>query len=100
MWRKTGRSGCGERIERTRLVDKSTGVLICKDMLCPPIHAEVSMSILNGMLSTSTIKSLANVKDISNLQSGMVLNYMYALIRIVFTTLFISGAPRGFSSIW
>ena len=63
MWRKTGRSGCGERIERTRLVDKSTGVLIWKDMLCPPIHAEVSTSILNGILSTSTIKSLANVKD-------------------------------------
>ena len=46
---------CGERIECTRVVNKSTGVLIWKDMLCPLIHAEVSTSILNGMLSTSTI---------------------------------------------
>ena len=39
-------------------------------------------------------------QNVSNLQSGLVFNY--ALIMLVFSTLFISGFyfPRGFSSIW
>ena len=56
-----------------------------------------------GVLEIIGPRGISNViikltQNISNLQSGMVFNY--ALIMIVFTTLFISGAPRGFSSIW
>nr|ANW36853.1 NADH dehydrogenase subunit 5 [Baikalospongia intermedia] len=56
-----------------------------------------------GVLEILGPRGISNViikltQNISNLQSGMVFNY--ALIMIVFTTLFISGAPRGFSSIW
>ena len=54
-----------------------------------------------GLLEIIGPRGISNVfinltQNISNLQSGMVFNY--ALIMIVFTTLFISGAlgPRGF----
>ena len=57
---------------------------------------------VRGVLEIIGPRGISNViikltQNISNLQSGMVFNY--ALIMIVFTTLFISGAP-SFSSIW